>query len=56
MFIYRDDYYDKESERGGIAELIISKHRNGQLATVDLAFQPSYPRFTSVGRETDRVD
>ena len=31
MFIYRDEYYDKESEREGIADLIISKHRNGGL-------------------------
>ena len=29
MFIYRDDYYNKESERPGMAELIIAKHRNG---------------------------
>jgi replicative DNA helicase len=33
MFIYRDEYYDKESEREGIADLIISKHRNGGLGT-----------------------
>ena len=36
MFIYRDEYYDKESEREGIADLIISKHRNGGLGTVEL--------------------
>ena len=39
MFIYRDDYYDKESEREGIADLIIAKHRNGGLGTVELTFQ-----------------
>jgi replicative DNA helicase len=47
MFVYRDEYYDKESEREGIAEVIISKHRNGGLATVDLTFQKEYPRFMS---------
>ena len=47
MFVYRDEYYDKESEREGIAEVIISKHRNGGLGTVDLTFQKDYPRFMS---------
>ena len=47
MFIYRDEYYDKESEREGIADVIISKHRNGGLATVELTFQKEYPRFMS---------
>jgi replicative DNA helicase len=47
MFIYRDEYYDKESEREGIADLIISKHRNGGLATVELTFQKEFPRFMS---------
>jgi replicative DNA helicase len=45
MFIYRDEYYDNESEREGIADLIISKHRNGGLGTVELTFQKEYPRF-----------
>ncbi len=47
MFIYRDEYYDRESEREGIADVIISKHRNGALATVELAFQKEFPRFMS---------
>jgi len=47
MFVYRDEYYDKESEREGIAELIISKHRNGGLGTVELTFQKDFPRFMS---------
>src|SRR5215207_7857793 len=47
MFIYRDEYYDKESEREGIADLIIFKHRNGGLGTVELTFQKEYPRFMS---------
>ena len=47
MFVYRDDYYDKESEREGIADLIIAKHRNGGLGTVELTFQKDFPRFMS---------
>ena len=47
MFIFREDYYDKESEREGIADLIISKHRNGGLGTVELTFQRDFPRFMS---------
>jgi replicative DNA helicase len=47
MFIYRDEYYDRESEREGIADLIVSKHRNGGLASIELTFQKEYPRFMS---------
>ena len=47
MFVYRDDYYDKESEREGLADVIIAKHRNGGLGTVELTFQKEFPRFMS---------
>ena len=47
MFIYRDEYYHEDSEREGIADLIISKHRNGGLGIVELAFQKEFPRFMS---------
>src|SRR3954454_4611824 len=47
MFIFREDYYDNESEREGIADLIIAKHRNGGLGTVELTFQRDFPRFMS---------
>jgi replicative DNA helicase len=45
MFIYRDEYYDRESEREGEADIIISKHRNGALGDVVLTFQKEYPKF-----------
>jgi len=51
MFIYREDYYDEESERQGEADLIIAKHRNGAVGKVTLTFQKEYPRFMNYGRE-----
>ncbi len=45
MFIYRDEYYNVDSEHPGEAELIISKHRNGSVGMVRLSFQGEYPRF-----------
>ena len=45
MFIYREEYYDKESERPGEADIIIAKHRNGPVGEVVLTFQKEYPRF-----------
>ena len=51
IFIYRDEYYNRDSERFGEADLIISKHRNGPVGEVLLAFQPKYPRFTSMYKE-----
>ena len=51
MFIYRDDYYNKESERPGEADLIIAKHRNGPIGDVALTFMPRYPKFSTLYRE-----
>jgi replicative DNA helicase len=47
MFIYRDEYYDKESERPGEADIIIAKHRNGPVGEVVLTFQKEYPKFAN---------
>ena len=54
MFVYRDEYYNEDTERPGEADLIISKHRNGPVGRVPLAFQPRYPRFTGLYREPSR--
>lgn len=51
MFIYRDDYYNKESENKGIAEIIIAKQRNGPVGTVDLVWLPDTTRFVNAQRE-----
>lgn len=45
MFIYRDEYYNPDSEQRGEAEIIIAKQRNGPTGTVDLLFQSSITRF-----------
>jgi replicative DNA helicase len=45
MFIYREEYYDRESEREGEADIIIAKHRNGGLGDIVLTFQKEYPKF-----------
>jgi replicative DNA helicase len=54
MFIYREEYYEDDSEHQGEAELLISKHRNGGLGTVPLVFQNEYPRFMPGVRDQDR--
>jgi replicative DNA helicase len=52
MFIYRDDYYEKEnSERPGEADLIIAKHRNGATGEVVLTFHHEYPKFMNYRSE-----
>ncbi len=51
MFIYRDDYYHKDSERKGITELLVRKHRNGPIGDVELFFVPEQTRFRTVERK-----
>lgn len=50
MFIYRDDYYNKDSERKNIAEIIIAKQRNGPIGTVELVWLPNYTKFANMER------
>lgn len=47
-FLYRDDYYDKESEAKNITEVIIAKQRNGPIGTVSLAFKKEYNKFLNL--------
>jgi len=54
MFIYRDDYYDKDSEKKGIAEIIIAKQRNGPIGTVDLVWLPDYTKFANMEHKGPR--
>lgn len=53
MFLYRDDYYNKESEKKDIAEVIIAKHRGGSLGTAELLWLGSYTKFVNLERRFD---
>ena len=48
MFLYRDAYYNPESEKHNIAECIIAKHRNGETGKIELVYRGEYVRFESV--------
>ena len=50
MFIYRDDYYNEDSDKKGIAEIIIAKQRNGPIGTVELSWQPQLTKFANLAR------
>ena len=52
MFIYRDDYYNKESKDQNLAEIIIGKQRNGPTGTVKLFFHKNQTRFESLAYGT----
>jgi replicative DNA helicase len=45
MFLYREDYYDKDTENKNITEIIVAKHRNGPVDSVQLFFQKEYTKF-----------
>ena len=47
MFLYREDYYDKETTEKNITEVIVAKHRNGPVDTVKLFFQSEFTRFNN---------
>ncbi|HHT49051.1 MAG TPA: replicative DNA helicase [Firmicutes bacterium] len=49
-FLYREDYYEPETEKKNITEFIIAKHRNGPLGTVEFLFQKEYSKFLSLER------
>lgn len=51
LFIYRDDYYNEESQDKGIAEIIIGKQRNGETGKVRLQFQGEFTRFNNLAPE-----
>ncbi|MDR1204333.1 MAG: replicative DNA helicase [Peptococcaceae bacterium] len=53
MFIYREEYYDRATEKKGIAEIIIAKHRNGPVGSVELGFLEQYTKFVNLRRDVD---
>lgn len=55
MFLYRDEYYNPESEKRGITEVIIGKQRNGPIGTVELAFLKNFTKFMPLETRRDDV-
>ena len=53
-FIYRDEYYNRESEKPGIADLLIAKHRNGPVGDIELVFLSHYPKFADQARGEEK--
>lgn len=56
MFIYRDDYYNKDTDRKNISEIIIAKQRNGPIGTVELAWLPQYTKFGNLEKSHRREE
>ena len=50
MFLYRDDYYNEDTEKKNVAEVILAKHRGGSTGTVELAWMPSFTKFANLGK------
>ena len=48
MFVYRDEYYNEESDQQGLAEIILSKHRNGPTGLEKLSFLKRYAKFADL--------
>ena len=48
MFIYRDDYYNKDTDLKGISEIIVAKQRNGPVGTIQLAWLAEYTKFANL--------
>lgn len=51
MFLYRDDYYNPDTEKKNIAEVIIAKHRNGSTGTIELRWFGEYTKFSNLKRD-----
>ena len=48
MFLYRDDYYNPNSEKKNIAEVILAKHRSGSTGTIELLWLGNYTKFVNM--------
>lgn len=51
MFLYRDDYYHKDTENPNVAEVIVAKQRNGPIGTVQLMWRPELTKFSNLARQ-----
>ena len=55
MFIYRDDYYNPDTEKKGIAEINVAKQRNGPIGTIELSWQAQYTKFANLAGAQNRT-
>jgi replicative DNA helicase len=56
MFLYRDDYYNKDTEKKDIAEVNIAKQRNGPIGMIELKWLPQYTKFVNLQHTKDRTN
>lgn len=56
MFIYREDYYDPETENKNIAKILVKKHRNGPTGDIDLYFNPEYRKFLTIEKKREESE
>ena len=56
MFLYRDDYYNEDSEKRNIAECIVAKNRHGETGKVELRWMPEYTTFATLENRYDEDD
>lgn len=56
MFIYRDEYYNHDTDKKGISEIIIAKQRNGPIGTIELAWLPEYTKFANLEHRKGQAD
>ena len=50
LMIYRDEYYNEQTEKRGIAEVVVAKHRAGSTGPIDMTFMPEFTLFSDLGR------
>jgi len=55
MFVYREEYYNKETPRKNVADIIIAKHRNGPTGTVELYFDQTKASFKNLDRTHEQL-
>lgn len=56
MFIYRDEYYEQDTEKKNIADILIRKHRNGPVGQIELHFKPERMKFSNMEKKRQSVD
>ena len=56
LFLYRDDYYNEDSEKRNIAECIVAKNRHGETGKVELRWMPEYTTFATLENRYDEDD